>query len=58
MICPWKNTKRFHPVFEQDIYEAISMKTCVEKRETYRCSGTESDGAESLQQNKEYLKNN
>ena len=27
--------KEISPVFEQDIYEAISMKTCVEKRETY-----------------------
>lgn len=26
--------KEISPVFEEDIYEAISMKTCVEKRIT------------------------
>ena len=26
--------KAISPVFEEDIYEAISLKTCVEKRET------------------------
>ena len=27
------------PVFEEDIYEAISMKTCVEKRNTIGAPG-------------------
>jgi len=26
--------KAISPVFEEDIYDAISLKTCVEKRET------------------------
>ena len=29
---PLEEYKAVSPVFEQDIYEAISMKTCVEKR--------------------------
>ena len=29
------------PVFEEDIYEAISMKNCVEKRNTIGAPGTE-----------------
>ena len=29
------------PVFEADIYEAISMKTCVEKRNTIGAPGKE-----------------
>ena len=32
--------KAISPVFEEDIYEAISIKTCVEKRTDHRCSGT------------------
>ena len=33
--------KAISPVFEQDIYEAISMKTCVEKRVTFGAPGSE-----------------
>lgn len=33
--------KAISPVFEQDIYEAISMKTCVEKRMTIGAPGQE-----------------
>ncbi len=33
--------KAIHPVFEEDIYEAISMKTCVEKRMTIGAPGQE-----------------
>ena len=33
--------KAISPVFEQDIYEAISMKTCVEKRVTLGAPGSE-----------------
>ena len=33
--------KEISPVFEQDIYEAISMKTCVEKRTTIGAPGQE-----------------
>ena len=31
--------KDISPVFEQDIYEAISLKTCVEKRITIGAPG-------------------
>ena len=33
--------KNISPVFENDIYEAISMKTCVEKRVTVGAPGPE-----------------
>ena len=41
MNYPLEEYKEISPVFEQDIYEAISMKTCVEKRDDIWCSGTE-----------------
>ena len=34
--------KKISPVFEEDIYEAISMKTCVEKRQTIGAPSEES----------------
>ena len=49
--------KEISPVFEQDIYEAISMKTCVEKRETYGAPGPKVM-EQIIAANKEYLKNN
>ena len=49
--------KEISPVFEQDIYEAISMKTCVEKRETYGAPGSKVM-EQIIAANKEYLKNN
>jgi len=33
--------KAISPVFEEDIYEAISLKTCVEKRMTIGAPGQE-----------------
>ena len=33
--------KTISPVFQEDIYEAISMKTCVEKRNTLGAPGPE-----------------
>ena len=33
--------KEISPVFEEDIYEAISLKTCVEKRNTIGAPGQE-----------------
>ena len=33
--------KSISPVFEEDIYDAISMKTCVEKRMTIGAPGSE-----------------
>ena len=36
---PLEEYKKISPVFEEDIYEAISMKTCVEKRNTIGAPG-------------------
>ena len=36
---PLEEYKAISPVFEEDIYEAISMKTCVEKRKTIGAPG-------------------
>ena len=36
---PLEEYKAICPVFEEDIYEAISMKTCVDKRVTYGAPG-------------------
>ena len=33
--------KNISPVFEEDIYDAISLKTCVEKRNTIGAPGPE-----------------
>ena len=48
--------KKISPVFEEDIYDAISLKTCVEKRETV---GAPSKTAmeKVIAMNEEYLKN-
>lgn len=43
------------PVFESDIYEAISMKTCVEKRNTLGAPGTEAM-KQVISIHREYLK--
>ena len=54
---PLEEYKEISPVFEQDIYEAISMKTCVEKRETYGAPGPKVM-EQIIALNREYLKNN
>ena len=54
---PLEKYKEISPVFEQDIYEAISMKTCVEKRETYGAPGPKVM-EQVIALNREYLKNN
>ena len=54
---PLEEYKEISPVFERDIYEAISMKTCVEKRETYGAPGPKVM-EQIIAGNKEYLKNN
>ena len=54
---PLEEYKEISPVFERDIYEAISMKTCVEKRETYGAPGPKVM-EQIIAENKEYLKNN
>ena len=49
--------KAISPVFEEDIYEAISMKTCVEKRMTLGAPGP--DVMEQvIAGNKKYLEAN
>ena len=52
-----KSTKKSHLYLNEDIYEAISMKTCVEKRETYGAPGPKVM-EQIIAGNKEYLKNN
>ena len=36
-----QDLKQFSPAFEEDIYEAVSLKTCVEKRLTLGAPGSE-----------------
>ena len=48
--------KAVSPVFEEDIYEAISLKTCVEKRNTAGGPGTEAM-QKVIAQQEAYLKN-
>lgn len=38
---PLEEYKKISPVFEKDVYDAISMKTCVEKRNTIGAPGQE-----------------
>ena len=47
--------KAISPVFEQDIYEAISLKTCVEKRVTTGAPGKEAM-EQVIRQYEEYLR--
>ena len=54
---PLSEYKEISPVFEEDIYEAISMKTCVEKRVTLGAPGP-SVMEQVIAQNKEYLEKN
>ena len=51
---PLEEYKKISPVFEKDIYEAISMKTCVEKRNTIGAPG-EQAMAQVLAINEKYL---
>lgn len=46
--------KEFSPVFEEDIYDAISLQTCVEKRLTLGAPGEAAMG-EVIEAHKEYL---
>lgn len=48
--------KKISPVFEEDIYDAISLETCVEKRETMGAPGRVSM-EQVIAINEEYLKN-
>ena len=49
--------KAISPVFEADIYEAISLKTCVEKRTTIGAPGEEAM-KQVIRRNKVYLEEN
>lgn len=49
--------QKVSPVFEEDIYQAISMRTCVEKRETYGAPGPKVM-EQVIAEEKEYLKKN
>lgn len=51
---PLEEYKKISPVFKEDIYEAISMKTCVEKRNTIGAPG-EQAMAQVLAINEKYL---
>ena len=54
---PLEEYKAISPVFEQDIYEAISMKTCVEKRMTIGAPGSEVM-KKVIAENRKYLEQN
>ncbi len=49
--------KSISDVFEQDVYDKISLKTCVEKRLTVGAPGPEAM-KKAIKEEKEYLKNN
>lgn len=65
LYCIEKNTsidslsleelKSVSPVFEEDIFDAVSLKTCVEKRLTLGAPGMDAM-KEVIQMNREYLK--
>ncbi|MDE6319475.1 MAG: hypothetical protein K2M22_07190, partial [Lachnospiraceae bacterium] len=46
--------KKISPAFEEDVYQAISLKTCVEKRLTIGAPGAEAM-REVIRIHKEYL---
>ena len=54
---PLEEYKAISPVFENDIYEAISMKTCVEKRMTIGAPGPDVM-KKVIAENKKYLEEN
>lgn len=51
---PLEEYRKISPVFEDDIYEAISMKTCVEKRNTIGAPGRKAM-AQIIAANEKYL---
>lgn len=51
---PLEEYRKLSPAFQEDIYEAVSMKTCVEKRETYGAPGPETM-EKVIRENREYL---
>ena len=51
---PLEEYQKLSPAFQEDIYEAVSMKTCVEKRETYGAPGPEVM-EKVIRENRKYL---
>ena len=51
---PMEEYQKLSPAFQEDIYEAVSMKTCVEKRETYGAPGPEAM-EKVIRENRKYL---
>ena len=49
--------KSFSPVFEADVYDAVSMKTCVEKRLTLGAPGRQAM-EQVIAINRKYLQEN
>ena len=54
--CSLSELKEISPVFEDDLYEAVSLKTCVEKRLT-KGGPSKTSMEESISFNKEFMKN-
>ena len=54
---PLEEYQKISPVFDEDIYDAVSMKTCVEKRETYGAPGP-GVMKKVIAVNREYLEKN
>ena len=54
--CSLSELKEISPVFEDDLYEAVSLKTCVEKRLT-KGGPSKPSMEESIRFNKEFMKN-
>ena len=54
---PLAEYQAISPVFQEDIYQAVSMKTCVEKRTTYGAPGPEVM-RQVIRENKKYLEEN
>ena len=53
----WRPQRKLSDKFDEDIYDAISLKTCVEKRLTIGAPGAEVM-KQVIEKNKEYLKTN
>ena len=54
---PLEEYQKISPVFDEDIYDAVSMKTCVDKRETYGAPGP-GVMKKVIAVNREYLEKN
>ena len=54
--CSVEELKDISPVFEEDIYEAISLRTCVDKRLT-KGGPSKTAMEEAIRVNKEFMKN-